>query len=101
MLNSESKVNSELKFYVPAVEDRESVPVRIDSKVLLKAKAMNVPADLSMFLLKTIQTHVPCYFSCTEIMFLRYTNQIYVPCSSSCTEIMFLPKIMHVPCSRS
>ncbi len=31
-----------------ANEERISVPVRIDSMVLLKTKAMNVPADLSM-----------------------------------------------------
>jgi hypothetical protein len=57
-------------FHVPAAEEQISVPVRTDSMVLLKTKAMNVPNDLSMFLLKTIQTHVPCSFSCTEIMFL-------------------------------
>jgi len=67
--------------------------------VLLKTKAMNVPNDLSMFLLKTIHMHVPCPFSCTEIMFLLKTKQMHVPCSFSCTEIMFLLKIMmfHVP----
>ena len=66
-------------FLVSADEERISVPGRIDSLVLLKTKAMNVPNDLSMFLLKTIHMHVPCSCSCTEIMFLLKIMMFHVP----------------------
>ncbi len=69
---------------VTAAEERISVPVRIDSMVLLKAKAMNVPADLSMFLVKTIDMHVPCSFRLYREHVPAEDNQMHVLCSCSC-----------------